>query len=298
MNLPHPTWLRTFEAAARLGSFSAAATELGLTPAAVSQQMRLLEQQLNTTLFERMPRGVALTDMGKAYAQPVRKGLADIEVATSGLFGKADRQQIKVRASISFAALVIAPRLHEFLEAYPHIDVDLSTFVWANRFEEGSSDLEIRFGFGDWSEGHITHLGHEFAIPVCRKPYLDGFEGRPSLEKLASGHIYTIHGAESDWSEILAQSGLPAPAPQKITRCDSSLIALQAISTGSGCVIVIESFAQSLIEQGAVIAPVPERLAIRPAHFLVAREGSERRDEVRLFSDWIKSFYVDSLGYE
>lgn len=123
MDLPHPTWLRTFEAAARLGSFSAAADELGLTPAAVSQQMRLLEKHLKTTLFERLPRGVELTDMGKAYAQSVRKGLEDMKTATAGLFGKAKRRQVKVRASISYAALVLAPRLHDFLENNPEIDV-------------------------------------------------------------------------------------------------------------------------------------------------------------------------------
>lgn len=289
MKLPHPTWLRTFEAAARLGSFSAAADELGLTPAAVSQQMRLFEKSLGTTLFERLPRGVALTDMGKAYAQPVRKGLDDIQTATVGLFGKAKRQQVKVRASISFAAFVVAPRLHEFLEDHPYIDVELSTFVWANQFQVGISDIDIRFGYGDWSDGHVTHLGHEYAVPICNPIYLQSFPNNSPFDELAKDQIYTIHGSESDWPELFAQMGLILPTQTKVTRLDSSLLAVQAISTGPGIAIVLESFAQSYLDQGLIVSPVEERLAIRASHFIVARDGTERRDEIRAFSDWIQS---------
>ncbi len=289
MDLPHPTWLRSFEAAARLGSFSAAADELGLTPAAVSQQMRLLERHLKTTLFERLPRGVALTDMGTAYAQPVRKSLEDMAVATSGLFGSGKRQRVKVRASISYAALIIAPRLHLFLDAHPHIDVELSTFVWANRFQEGISDIDIRFGFGDWSDGHVTHLGHEFAIPVCQPDYLASFGEAPPLDVLTSERIGTIQGSEADWPMLLEQLGLQMPVQTRVTRFDSSLMALLATSSGPGTAIVIQSFAQPFIERGQVAAPIEDRLAIRQAHFLVERDGAERRDEVRAFTDWIKS---------
>ncbi len=294
MNLPHPTWLRTFEAAARLGSFTAAAIELGLTPAAVSQQMRLLEQHLKTTLFERLPRGVALTDMGAAYAQPVRKSLNEMHNATTGLFGGTKRQQVKVRASISFAALILAPRLHEFRAIYPHIDVELSTFVWANRFQEGLSDIDIRFPYGDWTDGHVTHLGHEFAVPVCRPDYLAGFDTPPSLEDLAAGHICTIHGSEADWPNLLSQTGHVMPVQSEITRFDSSLLALQATSNGPGTAIVLESFAQVFVNQGLVVHPSAERLAIRPAHFLVEREGSGNREEIQAFLDWTKAIYLKS----
>lgn len=294
MDLPHPTWLRTFEAAARLGSFSSAANELGLTPAAVSQQMRLLERHLRTTLFERLPRGVELTDMGKAYAQPVRKGLDDMQAATAGLFGKTKRQQVKVRASISYAALMLAPRLHEFLDDHPHVDVDLSTFVWANRFQEGISDIDIRFGFGDWTDGYITHLGHEFAVPVCRPDYNQEFGTNPALDTLAADHIFTIQGSESDWPELFQQAGLSVPSHTRVTRFDSSLLALQAICNGPGLAIVLENFAKSFIDQGLVVSPSTEKLAIRPAHFLVEREGLERREDIRAFSNWVRSIHSGS----
>ena len=293
MDLPPPTWLRTFESAARLGSFSAAADELGLTPAAVSQQMRLLEQHLKTTLFERLPRGVALTDKGAAYAQPVRKGLDDIHSATGHLFGTAKRKTIKVRVAISCAALIIAPRLHEFQQAHPDIDVELSTFVWANRFEDGISDLDIRFGFGDWTDGDVTHLGHEYAVPVCSPGFLASFGPSASLADLTAKHCYMIQGSEADWPDLFQQMGISMPMETKVTHVDSSLLALQAMSAGSGITIVLESFAQPFIDSGVAVLPVEDKLAIPRAHFLVARDGAERRQEIRAFCDWVKSIYVD-----
>lgn len=293
MDLPHPTWLRTFEAAARLSSFSAAADELGLTPAAVSQQMRLLEQQLKTTLFVRLPRGVALTDVGKAYAQPVTKGLGDMRIATDGLFGEAKRKLIKVRASISCAALLIAPRLHQFQADHPHIDVELSTFVWADRFEGQLSDIDIRFGYGDWSDGHVVHLGHEFAVPICHPDYVRSFGDHATLDALAARHMVTIQGSEADWPQLFQQLDIVAPVSAQVTRLDSSLLAIQAVTAGSGVAIVLESFAQPLLESGQLVTPVAEKIAIRPAHFLVERNVAEKRDEIRAFSDWVRSIYLE-----
>ncbi len=252
--------------------------------------MRLLEQHLKTTLFERLPRGVALTDMGKAYAQPVRKGLDDIQVATSGLFGAAKRQQVKVRASISYAALVIAPRLHDFLASHPHIDVELSTFVWANRFQDGISDIDIRYGFGDWADGDVTHLGHEYAVPVCHPDYLARFGQALRFDELAARHMIKIKGSEADWPQLLQQMGLTVPVHARITHLDSSLMALQSLSTGPGIAIVLENFAQHFVKRGLVVQPVKEKIAIGPAHYIVAREGAEKKEEVRAFSDWVKAF--------
>ena len=98
MKTPQVTWLRSFEAAARRGSFSAAADDLGLTPAAVSQQIRLLEKHLGAQLFERLPKGVVLTDTGQAYAQPIRKSFSEMQAATEGLFGSRSRKTVKVRS--------------------------------------------------------------------------------------------------------------------------------------------------------------------------------------------------------
>jgi len=289
--LPQITWLRTFEAAARHKSFSAAARELGQTPAAVSQQIRLLEKHLDVTLFERLPRGVALTEIGKAYAQPIRKSFSDMQLATAGLFSASHRRAVRVRASISCAALVIAPNLAAFRARHPEIEVHLSTFVWADWFGAEESDIDIRFGFGDWKDGIITHLGHEFAVPICHPDYAAAFGDDLSLQDLAAGQVVSITGSENDWQRLSETYGLNLALPTTTLRADSSLLAIQAVASGQGAALVLERFAQEHIARGHLVAPLDYRLPVRPSHFLVVRDGAERRDEVQVFSTWVLSLY-------
>lgn len=291
VDLPHATWLRSFEAAARHGSFSAAAEELHLTPAAVSQQIRSLEKRLNATLFERLPRGVALTDRGQAYALPIRKSLLDMERATQGLFGSTTKRVINLRASISCAALVIAPKLVEFQTLHPDIEVRLTTFVWADRFNDDDADIDIRFGHGDWTDGKVTHLGHEFAIPVCHPNYAASFGKDLSIQSLASAERVEILGSEADWIRLSEHIGLDLGSPSGTVHVDSSLVALQAAIAGRGTVMVLESFAREYIRQNLLVAPFDLRLPIRPSHFLVHREGSISADDARIFTDWVTSLY-------
>jgi LysR family glycine cleavage system transcriptional activator len=290
-DLPHTTWLRAFEAAARHGSFSAAAQELNLTPAAISQQIRLLEQHLETTLFVRLARGVTLTDRGQAYAQPIRKSFSDIDRATRGLFDKAGKRTLKVRASISCAALVIAPRLMEFQEQHPDIDVQLTTFVWADRFVDAQSDIDIRFGHGDWADGDATLLGNEYAIPVCHPNYANIFGEDLNIQSLSQMQIIKIIGSETDWTRLAEQYNLDLGISAQVMHVDSSLIALQAVMTGQGIAMVLESFANLYLNQGMLIAPFDYRLPIKPSHYLVQRDGTGTREEVQAFSKWISSLY-------
>lgn len=153
--LPHVTWLRSFEAAARHSSFSAAADELALTPAAVSQQIRQLEHHLGIQLFKRLPKGVQLTDIGQAYAQPVRKSFVEMQAATDGLFRLQRKSVVRVRCSISFAALILAPLLRDFARIHPNIDVELSTAVWSDRIDGARS----RSGYPVW-RGRLARTDH------------------------------------------------------------------------------------------------------------------------------------------
>lgn len=291
VDIPHVIWLRAFEAAARHGSFSAAADELCLTPAAISQQIRALEHHLDVPLFDRLPRGVALTDRGQAYAQPIRKALLDMERATQGLFGVSKKRVIQLRASISCAALVIAPKLAEFQTLHPEIEVRLSTFVWADRFADDDVHIDIRFGHGDWTDGRVTHLGHEFAVPVCHPDYAASFGADLSINSLAAGEVVQITGSEADWARLAEHAGLELATPSNVVHVDSSLVALQAVIAGRGSVMVLESFAREYVRQGLLVAPTAYRLPVRPSHFLVERDGAASTDDLRVFTDWVLSLY-------
>lgn len=290
-DLPHVTWLKAFDAAARHSSFSAAAAELNLTPAAISQQIRLLENHLNTQLFERRPRGVVLTDIGQAYAQPIRNSFNDMAAATDGLFGKKSKRTVKVRASISCAALVIAPQLDKFHQLHPDIFVQLTTSTWADRFDEETLDVDIRFGHGEWEENNIHHLGHEYAIPVCHPDYAASFGSKINIQKLAESKVVQIIGSEVDWINLSDQYHLDLKETSDWLRADSSLIALQIVMAGQGTTMVLENFAKQFIEQGRLVAPLDYRLSKRRSHYVVARDGLEKREEVSLFCKWVTSLY-------
>ncbi|MEW2914638.1 LysR substrate-binding domain-containing protein [Leisingera sp. JC11] len=290
-DLPHVTWLKAFEAAARLNSFSAAAEELGLTPAAISQQIRLLETHLNTQLFKRLPRGVALTDTGQAYAQPIRKSFDDMQRATSGLFSRKRQRVVHLRATISCAALVIAPQLARFRAEHPDIFVQLSSTVWSSRFDEEALDIDIRYGGGDWQEAQILHLGHESAIPVCSPAYAKALGGSPSIEDLASSDVVQIIGSETDWGRLADLHGLTLQVTTDWLKADSSLLALQTVAAGHGVTMVLESFARQYIEQGLVIAPTAFKLPKRRSHYMVINDRAGQREEVKTVAAWLASLY-------
>jgi LysR family glycine cleavage system transcriptional activator len=290
-DLPHVTWLRAFEAAARHSSFAGAAEELGLTAAAVSQQVRLLERHLNAQLFRRLPRGVVLTDLGQAYAQPVRKSFSEMALATDGLFGRKRMRVVRVRASISCATLVIAPQLARFKAAHPDILVRLTTSIWADRFDEDALDVDIRYGLGDWDGGESRHLGHEFAVPVCHPDYAARFGPEPDLQALAQADVVQIIGSETDWGRLSDLYELDLRVTTDWLRADSSLLALQTVAAGHGVTMVLESFARLYVAQGVLVAPTPYKLPKRRSHYIIVNDGAAQREEVRAFCDWVTALY-------
>lgn len=289
--LPHVTWLKAFDTAARHNSFAAAADELGLTAAAISQQIRNLEKHLNVQLFKRLPRGVVLTDVGQAYSQVIGKSFDEMAQATHGLFGGKRKRLVCVRASISCAALVIAPRLAQFQSDNPDIQVQVTTSVWADRFDDNTLDVDIRYGLGNWHEPQIYHLGHEFAVPVCRPDYADSFGGDLSLNTLTKTKVVQIIGSETDWGKLSALYDLNLSPSTDWMTVDSSLIALQTVSAGDGVTMVLESFAKQYLDQDLLIIPSPFKLPKRRSHYLVLNAKANQRDEVRIFCQWIQSLY-------
>ena len=284
--IPHVTWLKAFEAAARNGSFSAAAEELHLTPAAVSQQIKLLEQHLEVQLFTRHARGVVLTDMGHSYAQPIQKSFADMHDATVGLFNIGKKREVRVHASISYAALVLAPRIPEFNRLHPDIDIQLTTAVWTDACNVDALDVEIRYGHGDWPERDIRHLGHRYAHVVCHPEFSASFGKGLSFSALAE-HAVQIIGSETDWRQMAEHFDLDLPKVKGRTRADSSLMALQIASGGTGAALVAECFTGDYIEKGFLTSPFEHRFPLTRSFFLVVHDKAADRKEIDQFCEWL-----------
>ncbi|MCR9073944.1 MAG: LysR substrate-binding domain-containing protein [Alphaproteobacteria bacterium] len=285
--LPPITWLRAFDSAARHGSFAAASDELALTPAAVSQQIRLLEQYLGVQLFFRQPRGVTLTDIGRAYAQPVDRSFSDLRTATAGLFGESTKSTVRVRASISYATLVLAPRLAAFRNDHPNIDVQLSTTVWADRLDDVGVDVDIRYGTGDWDDGSVRPLGDQYAGIVCHPAYAASFGDGLTIETVYNSPTIHIIGSEVEWSRLASHLERQLETPRSWMKADSSLVALQMLLGGTGFAIVMEALSRPYVERGLLVDPFGHRLPIAQSFFMVLAERAEKRTDVTTFCRWL-----------
>ncbi|WP_025057814.1 LysR substrate-binding domain-containing protein [Sulfitobacter donghicola] len=286
--IPHVTWLRSFEAAARHSSFAAAAEELNLTPAAVSQQIKLLEETLEMKLFRRLPKGVELTDIGQAYAQPVRASFQGLQTATEGLFQPKSKTTLRVRASISFGVMVLAPQLHGFRALHPEIDIILSTTVWSDRMNDATIDVDIRYGNGDWPEENIWPLGQGQASLVCSPKEATRFQRDPNALKDAD--TVPIIGIESDWPLMFQALGVDGPVPAPWMPVDSSLLALESIASGRGVAIVNRMFSESHIQRGTLVEPFKQSIQTQNNFYLVSQSDPKKQKQIALFHDWLLTF--------
>ncbi len=286
--LPPLTWLRAFEAAARLSSFTAASAELSLTQAAVSHQVRSLERHLGFPLFERLPRSLRLNDMGRAYLPTVQKAFDDISAATAGLFGPMGEKSVTVRAPVSYAVLCLAPRLHAFRKAYPEIDVRLCSAIWADALEPDTADVDIRYGDGRWPRFDAELIFNDVAVPVCGPELPDTRGPAAHIIDLARRDIIHIMGTEDLWTRLLRSVGSTGTVSARGMKVDTSLAAAELAATGMGCALLLRCFTVPYVENGRLIVPVDVELPIEQSHYLLLPHGQERaRPEVLLFREWL-----------
>ena len=288
-HLPPLPWLRAFEAAARHTSFTAAAAELNLTPAAVSHQVRSLERHLGVLLFERLARTLRLTEMGSAYTPPLRRAFDDLAAATVGLFGPLGKCTVSVSAPVSFVALWLAPRLGAFTAQFPQIRLRLTSAVWAHVPTESAIDVDIRLGDGVWPGHEAELLINIPAIVVCRPS--DSFDSNPveRLKALATEPLIRVTGYEDLWQRLFRHYGLSLPSSPSVD-VDTSLAALELAASGYGPTIVLEDFAKRHLEDGSLVRAFDDKLPIRASHYLLTPTGERRvRPEAILFQVWLKN---------
>jgi LysR family glycine cleavage system transcriptional activator len=290
IGLPTLTWLRAFEAAARTESFTAAARELNLTQAAISYQVRALEDHLGWELFERLPRGVRLTAMGIAYLAPVRKAFDDLAISTLGLFGSNDRVSISVLAPVSFGSLWLAPRLPDFMARFPAIEVRLSTTIWGNASPSAAIDLEVRYGDGKWN-GHISEpLMQQQLVIACSPEYLrdSGFDG--DVAALVQKRVVHIMGHENHWLKLAAALGIADISIIPGPTVDTTIAALELAASHAGCVVTHPLFIASHLATGRLLLPSPATYPDDQGFHVVTPERPQRtRREVHVFREWLKA---------
>jgi LysR family transcriptional regulator, glycine cleavage system transcriptional activator len=287
MRLPPLNALRSFEAAARQLSFSKAAEELHVTPAAVSHQIKALEEWLGLPLFRRLNRSVILTDEGQTYLVSVREGLQVIQSATDRILQEEAGGAITVSTLPSFAVRWLLPRLSRFRDKHPDIDVRLSADEQVTDFARDNVDLVIRYGPGVYPGLHTELLLNEDRLfPVCSPALLDGKHPLRSAEDLVH-HTLLHDDLRIDWAMWLSAADVKGIDSTKGLSFNDSSMVLTAAMAGQGVALGRSTLAAADLVAGRLVKPFDVELKAGNAYYIVCPPEYAQKPKFRAFRDWL-----------
>jgi LysR family glycine cleavage system transcriptional activator len=290
--LPGLPAFRTFEAAARHLSFSRAAVALNVTPAAVSSQIRALEDQLGVRLFLRTSRQMALTNAGQILFAAVTEAFATLTRAVDHLAG-ADGHTLRVATSASFAAKWLLPRLERFRALHPGVDVVIDASEATIDLASSDTAVAIRFGHGYWPGTRADRLIEERVFPVCSPALLQGehplrtpgdLRHHPliHLEWQASGDTWP------DWRTWLLAAGVTDIDAAHGVRMTSYALASQEAIAGRGVALGNTSLVGDDLASGRLVRPFALSLKVAAdfAYYLVTPTALADTPLVAAFRAW------------
>jgi len=283
--LPNLNALRAFEAAARHLSFKEAALELNVTPGAIGQQVKNLEQELGVGLFRRMTRQIVLTEAGQALLPKVRQGFQLISAASEAL--KPDRNigTLTVSTFPSFAAKWLVPRLGRFTEHHPELDVRISAQTRLVDFLRDGVDVAVRQGEGRYPGLRSDFLLHAELFPVCSPALLEGEHPLRKPEDLRHHHL--LHNQRGrEWALWLKAFDVQGVNPARGTQFSDDSLALEAAIEGQGIAITREPIASADLASGVLVRPFPQSTPDLFGIYLVYPEERASVPKIAAFRDW------------
>lgn len=291
--LPPLNAVRAFEAAARHESFAKAATELYVTAAAVSQQVKALEAWLEVELFQRLPRGLLLTPVGRAYLPRVSEVLERLAEATEAVRRSGHRGILTVSATPGFTAMWLGPRLWSFATAHPEFDVRVHSSVRQTSFEHDVVDVAIRYGHGGYSGLVSEFLLEDGLTPVCSPRLLEG--ARPLREPadlrfhtLLHNESAVLAGFPSGWQDWLSAAGVEGVDGQRGVRFNDLHLVMQEAIAGRGVGLGHLALVGEELRSGRLVRPFDFVLSGSGDYYLVYPAGAERIGKVAAFISWLK----------
>ncbi|AMA60615.1 transcriptional regulator GcvA [Bradyrhizobium sp. CCGE-LA001] len=287
--LPSLNGLRAFEAAARHLSFTLAASELNVTQTAISHQIRRLEEELGIRLFVRQNRALALTPEARDYLPGVRAAFNDLRLATDRLLRKDDDKVLTVSTLASLAAKWLLPRLADFQEQHPGIDVRITTSTSLVDFQRDDVDAAIRYGRGQWPGLRADWLMADELFPVCSPSLLRGDKPLRRPEDLRNHPLlHTSNANSDDWRLWLTAAGLPSDiARHPGITFDMIFMTIQAAIDGIGVAMGRTSYVQDDIAKGRLVVPFKIALPADAGFYLVSPEGRREAPKLAAFRDWM-----------
>lgn len=284
--LPPLNALRAFEAAARHLSFTRAASELHVTPAAISHQVKGLEDWFGVKLFQRRNREILMTESGQLLLPGVRDGLDQLEAASQRIVTRGDGNELRLTCMPSFAAKWLVPRLSRFRARHPEIDVLLSTEDRMVDLDVEPFDLGIRSGRGHYPGLTVYRLFDDAVFPVCSPELLRGDKPLRTPSDLV--HHSLLHDDYPvGWLEWLAAAGVDNVDHHRGPMFDNSAMMLQAAAEGMGVALARHALAYADLLAGRLVRPFPITLTSDYAYFLVHVPRVADRPKIVAFRTWL-----------
>lgn len=283
-NLPRMSSLAGFEAAARNTSFKLAAAELNVTPAAVSHQIKALEQELQCSLFHRFHRGVELTESGAYLLVALQKGFEGINDAFEQLRAQHGRTSVTIRSTTAVSSLWLTPRLAHFWKSYEHISV---AQIVSDR-ETGAGDCDLSLHYGDMSRdgGTCRALFHD-RIMALGSPRFASRHRIESIGDIAGVPLIHLEAPDTgwtDWHTWVRALGYSGPL-KSAHRVNNYVIALQAAQDDMGAVLGWDGLTADLVASGKLVKLLPETFS-SPLDFYV-KLHNQASDRARLVFNWL-----------
>jgi LysR family glycine cleavage system transcriptional activator len=286
-DLPPLRALTAFEAAARLGSFRLAASELGITRSAVSHQVKSLEQRLGVQLFRRDARRAELTQAGQTYFPPVRDAFDMVEAQTRALKPSASDNELTVQVYVTVALKWLIPRLHDFERRYPDMKVRLSTSYFDWDFDEKNVDVGLILARNRSPDHYYRTLFASLLTPICAPALLQGPNALRSPEDLRKHKLLYVYTAEEDWQIWLEAAGVKGIKLSDRLAFDSYILAQEAAIEGRGVAMTIGPFATEEIKMGRLVLPFALKAPHRHNWLLACNAEHRLKPKIRRFEDWL-----------
>jgi len=286
LRVPPMNTLRAFEAAARHLSFTLAAEELHITQAAVSHQIKTLEEALGVRLFRRLNRAIRLTEEGQTFVTEVRKGLGHLATAVEKIAAPGSSGPLTVSVLPSFASKWLVPRLGRFREKHPEIDVRISPSIELTDFQRDDVDLVVRYGKGRYEGLHSVRMMTEDIFPVCSPALL---QGPNALKKPADlkNHTLLHDDAYVDWAMWLLVAGVEDFDSMHGPYFTDSGLVLQAAADGQGVALARGALAADDIAAGRLVKPFDIAIPTEYAYYILTPRATSQHPKIVAFREWL-----------
>jgi LysR family glycine cleavage system transcriptional activator len=284
--IPPIQCLLTFEALARLRSVTQTAEELNVTPSAVSHRVKQLEQIIGTKLFGRAD--FSLTTEGSEYLAHVREGLATLQKfpGTAGQSGSPGKRKLRLAVTPTFSRSILIPRLRQFTDAYPEIDLTLQVSIPLLDVVAEDADLMVRFGTGRYADVEHVCLMKDEVTPLASPAYVrehGPFEAPEDLDGEA-----LLRSPLEPWRTWFAANGLDWPEPVDGSQFNDIGLMCDAAAAGMGVALIRLKLGAPWLEHGSLVRLYERNVPSPHAHYLCWRTGMMDRWECAAFAEWLK----------